>query len=144
MKSQLAASLVLLVGLLMLSGSVFAHHGTAASYDQNRVTTVRGIVTEFVWSNPHSQLYFDVKDDQGNVTHWGAELHSPSLLTARGWTKTCIKPGEEIIIIGNPSKTNAPVMQLRSVKDLATGMVYYRELPGTQGEVKDAFQKPGN
>src|SRR5262245_38179550 len=46
---------VLLV--LMAAASLFAHHGTGISYDQDTWITVKGTVTEFAWKNPHSQLY---------------------------------------------------------------------------------------
>ena len=38
-----------------------AHHGNAA-YDLDNPITLKGTVTEFVWSNPHVQIYFDVKN----------------------------------------------------------------------------------
>ena len=31
---------------------------------------IKGVVTEFVWSNPHSQIYLDVKDKNGNPVTW--------------------------------------------------------------------------
>ena len=33
--------------LLILGVPVFGHHGTAVSYDQDKVVTVKGIVKEF-------------------------------------------------------------------------------------------------
>src|SRR5262245_19779650 len=48
--------------ILLTTISLSAHHGTAASYDSTRSLTLTGTVTEFVFSNPHAQLYFDVKD----------------------------------------------------------------------------------
>ena len=72
-------------------------------------TTLNGIVTEFVWSNPHCQLYFDVKDANGKVTNWAGELNSPSVLGREGWTKRQFKPGEQITITLFPSKAGTPV-----------------------------------
>src|SRR5665213_40982 len=57
---------VCLVAALMLANiPVLAHHGTAASYDAEKTVTLKGTVTEFVWANPHSQLHWDVKGDDG-------------------------------------------------------------------------------
>ena len=67
--------LVLAVLASFLMGtSLFAHHGTGTSYDMHKVIVVKGVVTKFVMSNPHSQMYFDVTDDKGVVTHWSAEM----------------------------------------------------------------------
>ena len=74
-----------LAGLFVLVSPVLAHHGTNISYDHSKPTILNGTVTEFVWSNPHCQLYFDVKDVSGKVTGWAGELNSPSVLGREGW-----------------------------------------------------------
>ena len=54
--------------IAIVCGSIpaFSHHGTSASYDMNKTVTLTGSVTEFVYSNPHAQLYMDAKDASGN------------------------------------------------------------------------------
>ncbi|HEV7967851.1 MAG TPA: DUF6152 family protein [Candidatus Acidoferrales bacterium] len=96
------------VVVFTLSGPALAHHGNAA-YDLENPITLRGVVSEFVWSNPHVQIYFDVKDDKGKVVHWASETVSPGLLSRAGWTKTELKPGDEITITLGPAKNGAPV-----------------------------------
>lgn len=102
------------VGIFVISMSVFAHHGTQVSYDMNKAINVKGVVTKFVWLNPHSQLYFDVKDKNGNVVTWGAEMRAPGNLVAEGYTRKelleRLKPGTEVTVTGNPSKSGAPVL----------------------------------
>jgi Family of unknown function (DUF6152) len=108
MKNNLLV-LLWVAGLLAFSGSVFAHHGTGASYDNSKPTQLKGIVTEFVWANPHAQLYFNVKDAKGNVVEWAGELNSPGVLRQQNWTKTTFKAGDEITITVFPSKAGTPV-----------------------------------
>ena len=55
---------------------LFAHHG-AASFDTGKTVTVKGTVTEYVWSNPHVLVKVDAKDDSGNVAHWVLEAWNP-------------------------------------------------------------------
>jgi len=102
------------VSLLVISMSLFAHHGTQISYDMNKAIDVKGVVTKFAWLNPHSQLYFDVKDKDGNVVNWAAEMRAPGNLTAEGYTRKelmeKLKPGTEVTVTGNPSKAGAPVV----------------------------------
>ena len=97
-----------LVPLFLLSGPLFAHHGTGASYDGSKQITLTGTVTEFVWRNPHAQLYFDVKDENGKMVSWSAELNSPGILAEEGWTRRMFKPGDVVTITVNPSKAGTP------------------------------------
>ncbi len=122
-------SFVLLVtaGAFCVSVPLFAHHGTGASYDQSKTVTLTGVVTEFVYSNPHAQLYIDVKDNSGKVVHWGGELNSPGNLRRDGWSKTTFKPGDQVTLSVNPSKAGTPIGVVDRSKPV---IVNGKELPG--------------
>jgi hypothetical protein len=74
MLRNLATALRFGVCLAALCVILLAHHGTATSYDNTKTFTTQATVTEFRYANPHPQLYFDVKDEQGNVAHWSGEI----------------------------------------------------------------------
>src|SRR5215471_16103971 len=99
--------------LLFLSMSAAAHHGNSA-YDEQARVTIKGVITEFVWTNPHCQIYLDVKDKNGNVVHWGVETNSPAILTRAGWTSRSVKFGDEVTIILCPAKNGAPIAYIGS------------------------------
>ena len=109
MKNRSFVVLAVTVAWLTVSISMLAHHGTNISYDHTKPTTLKGTVTEFVWANPHSQLYFDVKGEKGNLVHWGGELNSPGVLAKQGWTRKHFKPGDEITLTVFPSKAGSAV-----------------------------------
>lgn len=96
------------VALLAAPGTMFGHHGNAA-YDLAKPITLKATVTEFAWSNPHVQIYFDAKDGNGRIVHWASETVSPGLLSRAGWSKNDLKPGDQITITVAPSKNGAPV-----------------------------------
>ena len=129
-----SACCVTTVCLLILSVPALAHHGNAA-YDLDNPITLKGTVTEFAWSNPHVQIYFDVKDGKGKVTHWASETVSPGLLSRAGWNKTELKPGDEIAITLGPAKNGAAVGYALKIV-LANGKVLQlgqgRDLPNQQ------------
>ena len=100
--------LLLLPTLLLSVGVVFAHHGNTA-YDETARVRIKGTVTEFIWTNPHSQIYLDVKDSSGKIVHWGVETNSPGILTRAGWTRRALKAGDQITIILCPAKNGQPV-----------------------------------
>jgi hypothetical protein len=114
MKSKLLMSLALVVGLLAVCGPVLAHHGNAA-YANKVVEFKQATVTKFLWSNPHSLIDFDVKDDKGNVAHWVAETASPEALRLIGWSKTSIGPGDVITVYMYPAKTGNPAGRLNKI-----------------------------
>jgi hypothetical protein len=100
--------------LLFVSISASAHHGNAA-YDLKKIT-VKATVTAWVWSNPHTILKFDVKDDKGNVVHWLGEWDAPSTLVNFGITAKSIKSGEEVTVaMEGIAKSGQPVGRVRKV-----------------------------
>src|ERR1044071_6790707 len=58
MTRKLAAfSFVLTVGFLLIGIPLFAHHGTAGVYDNTVRITTKATVTQYIWANPHVQVY---------------------------------------------------------------------------------------
>jgi hypothetical protein len=102
-------SMGLVVGVLVACGTMFAHHGSALEYQMDKNVTVKGMVTEFVWANPHARLKFDVANAQGNPVHWITEMDSPGVLTRSGWNKKTIQPGDAITVTMHPSRSGEPV-----------------------------------
>jgi len=94
----------------LMSSAAFAHHGTAVSYDQDNWYTVKGTVTEFRWRNPHSALFLDTTDENGNAINYTIELPSPLLMSRSiGWNRASFKPGDQVEFRVHPSITGAPV-----------------------------------
>lgn len=105
---------LLAVGVITGVFPLFAHHGTGVSYDASHPLTMKGVVTEFHYANPHPQLYFDVTDDKGNVVHWGGEFYpNPAQLIQGGWGKkrseAALPVGMHITITVSPSRAGTPV-----------------------------------
>jgi len=111
MKSKLLAVLAAGVVLLMISGPMFAHHG-GSEYDTKHAVTVTGSVTEYRFTNPHVQIHFDVKDENGNVEKWVAESASPQRLYSFGWNAKTLKPGDKITVTGAQRKDGQKVMSV--------------------------------
>jgi hypothetical protein len=112
MKFKFAMYLILVASFLMLNVPLSAHHGTGVAYEVDKLVTVKGTVTDWLWSNPHCGLLFDVTDDKGNVVHWGAELGNPHQMSGAGFARDSFKPGDKITATGHPAKSGAPRMTL--------------------------------
>jgi hypothetical protein len=128
MKSRLAILFALICFLLMGSSPMFAHHGNSA-YDMSKTVPMKATITKFEYSNPHTQVYYDVADDKGNVEHWVAETTNPAMLNRVGWSKETLKPGDQVILFVNPNKVGAKITFLQKVvfsdgKELSTAKAF--------------------
>jgi hypothetical protein len=121
MKTRLLAVL-LVAGVLAICVPMFAHHGNQA-YEAARVEIKDVTVKEFLWANPHCIVRFDAKDESGKVTHWTAEMTSPSALSIDGFAKSMLKPGDVITVDITVSKTGNPVGWIRGIT-FADGSVW--------------------
>jgi Family of unknown function (DUF6152) len=108
MKQYEMKASIAVAALLMICIPLWAHHGNA-SYDDKNPVTIKGTVTEFAWTNPHVQIYLDVKDDKGKVIHWSVETYSPGKLVRAGWSKDVVKVGDQVTITLIPARSGAPV-----------------------------------
>ena len=116
--------LALVAGVALLGGAtVSAHHSFSATYTGEKIE-IEGVVKEFVWRNPHSFLRIDVTDKDGTTKTWALEWGSISQLSQAKMTRTTLKPGDKLIITGQPSRdTNddAPRLLLQTVKRVSDG-----------------------
>jgi hypothetical protein len=118
MMSKLKIISLAVVALLVVSAPLFAHHGNA-SYETSKTVTVKGTVTDFVWSNPHVFVKLDGKDESGNTVHWIVEGQNPVSMMAIGWTKNTFKPGDEVEMDVMQAKNGNPVGFLGSASPTA-------------------------
>ena len=102
------------VGVLLVSVPLAAHHG-AAALDTGKQMTLKGTVTEWIWSNPHCFLQFEAKDDTGSVRNWAVETQNPTTMTQRGFSRTSFKAGDEVTVILEPVKNGQPIGRLLTV-----------------------------
>jgi len=101
----IAVAVVAVIGLVALRGvPAVAHHSAAPFYDATKHVEVQGTVTRFLFKNPHSFLYFEVVDANGQKAEWQIELGPAASLTRTGWTPETLKPGTAIKAAGQPSR----------------------------------------
>ena len=122
MSRRIIARLVIGVALLMSPALVVAHHG-AATFDTVGEITIKGTVTEWVWSNPHSILRLEVKAADGTVKTWSVASANIADLSKRGWSRRLFKPGDEVTVLIQPAKSGEPVGMIRNVT-LADGQKF--------------------
>jgi len=128
MRSKAAIFLAGMACFLAMSVATFAHHGNSA-YDMSKTVPVKATVTKFEYSNPHTQVYYDVTNEKGEVEHWVAETTNPAMLNRVGWNRDTLKPGDQVTLWVNPNKVGAKVTFLQKVtmpdgKELSTAKAF--------------------
>lgn len=125
---HLALLLVMGMAASMTAIPAMAHHGNAA-YDMEKVVPLKATITGFEFGNPHVQIFFDTKDDSGKVLHWNCEGTNPAMLQRIGWTRTSLKPGDQVTLYIHPNKNPEINVGLLVKAVLANGQVLESKNP---------------
>ena len=88
-------TVIVALALAGAASGALAHHSTAM-FDMQHTITIKGTVTQFDWTNPHTFIFMDVASSAGATEHWGIEGMSPNYLDRNGWTRHTLKPGDKI------------------------------------------------
>jgi len=91
-----------------------AHH-SFAMFDASKTITLQGNIKEFHWTNPHSWIFLNVADPEGQSKEWAIELGSPSGLVRQGWVPKTLTPGMNVKIVIRPLKDGKPGGQFLAV-----------------------------
>ena len=112
----------------LLGGMLWAHH-SVAGYDAQKEVVLHGIVKEFNWRNPHVYVVWEVKDPSGKVVEWAGEMNSPTSMIQVGMNRNSLKPGDEIILTINPSKTGNSLGIIRKITMADGRLIVDRFMP---------------
>jgi hypothetical protein len=112
--------------LLLALPPLRGHHAFAAEFDANKPVKFTGTVKKMEWINPHAWIRINVKDAQGKDTEWMIEAAAPNALLRRGWTKSSLLEGTEIVVEGfqaidGSNKANGSIITTKDGKKLFVG-----------------------
>ena len=102
-------SFVVALALISMTLGVraFAHHSFAATYLEDQKVTIEGQLVQFLLRSPHSFVHVNVKESDGSTNRYVVEWGSPQQLGGQGVSRDTLKPGDHVIISGNPGRNPA-------------------------------------
>jgi len=100
-------TVLLTLAALLASASVWGHHSFAAVYLEDEEITIEGTLVQFLWRNPHTLVHVMVEGNDGAMTRWVVEWGSLTQLGASGVSRDTLRPGDHIVINGNPGRNPA-------------------------------------
>jgi hypothetical protein len=90
--------------LALAAAQADAHHSFAAVYRAAEQIEIEGKVVQFLFRNPHSILHVLVPDESGTTTRWAIEWQGATQLGANGVSAQTLRPGDPVIVTGNPGR----------------------------------------
>ena len=113
--STLVALGALAAGFAFRPAPMSAHHSFAAEFDGSKPVTLKGIVIQIDWTNPHVWFYINVKGEDGRVVRWACEMGAPHQLQGRGWLRDTMKIGDEVTVDGSLARDGSKRANARTV-----------------------------
>ena len=96
---------LLVLAVMLLAGvAAYAHHSYAATYDTSKEVKLEGKLLQFSFKNPHSYVTVQAPDAKGAMQRWAVEWAGTSQLASRGVTQETLKIGDEVTVVGRPSR----------------------------------------
>ena len=134
LRTPIATTLALVIALSLIAGTARAHHSFGAVFDANKPVTLTGVVTKLEWTNPHSHLFIEVKDDRGTIASWALEGYPATVLARTGWTRDgTVKVGDVVTIFGWRARDGSLTAHLRQAT-LPDGRKLFFGPPAGTGE----------
>ncbi|MET0252083.1 MAG: DUF6152 family protein [Novosphingobium sp.] len=129
MRRTTASFAAALLAASPLLGSAASAHHSFAMFDPTKARTLRGVVREFRWVNPHVSLFVMADTPNGAPPElWAVELTSPGNLTRLGWSRRSLKPGDRVLVEINPLRNGQRGGGFRKVTLIDTGQVLQARL----------------
>ena|SRR5216684_6479418 len=129
MRAKKVLTVLFVLGLFAAFAGVASAHHSVAGFDNKKEVELKGTIVSFVWRNPHVIVVWDVKDESGKTVQWSGEMNSPTSMIQVGMNRNSLKPGDEVIVTINPSKTNNPIAVVRKVTMADGKLVVDRIVP---------------
>lgn len=113
MHSKVLGPLLAILGLMMSAVPAPAHHAPSG-FDATGPITLRGVITEIRWANPHTWFYIETTDRAGKAVSWRVQGEGPTWLARHGIALGFLKVGDRVTIKGYQSRDTS--------RNLAAGM----------------------
>ena len=107
MTRRIVAAFVVTLELALAHGRTVAAHHSSAMYDRDRPVTIRGVVKEFRWTNPHVSMIIETEGANKKRERWVVEATSPGNLSRNGWSRTSVNAQDRVEVVAAPLRDGA-------------------------------------
>jgi uncharacterized protein DUF6152 len=130
MGTPMNTRLMIIVGVAVAlsTGVPLRAHHSGLTLFSDTTSTLKGVVKNWVWSNPHCLLTVEVTGADGQAAQWVIELQAPNSIYPGGYRRTTFKPGDAVTLTVHPVKNGRPYGRIVSSvladgRELGDGML---------------------
>jgi hypothetical protein len=120
-----------LIAVFALMGLPASAHHSGAQYDYSQRITLSGVVTRMEWANPHSRLFVEARNANGETAQWQFDLPSVNRLVRLGWTRHALNAGDKVMVICSPLRGTPLVAWAVNVLDASGKKLFVGSPSGT-------------
>ena len=91
-----------LQAMLLVALPVSAHHSDAG-IDMESIVAFEGVVTDFVWRNPHVYVLVDRIGEDGQTVEWELQMGPINVISRRGWRRDTLQSGDRVSVRAHAS-----------------------------------------
>ena len=91
--------IVIFLLLVLTTPTLFAHHSVPGQFDMSHEVEWRGVITKIDWINPHTYIYLEVTDAEGNKVTWRLESIPTAMMRKAGLTVEMIMGGGATVTV---------------------------------------------
>ena len=118
--------------LILAGGHASAHHSFAASFTTDEIVR-EGVVSRYVFRNPHVIIFMSVENESGEQAEWMAEGSAATSLRRAGWSADTIQPGELVRVTGNAGRDGKLMISMEHVEVLDSDSLAVLRTPSMSG-----------
>ncbi len=127
--------LIAVAVVLVWTASAYSHHSASAVYDVLDEMEIQGEIVQVSLRNPHSAVFVEAPDENGEMTRWGVSWGAATRLRAQGGDN--FRVGDQVVVTGNPGRNAADhrllmISIVRPSDGLSWGLEAGQEIQGAR------------
>ena len=79
------------------------------------IVAFEGVVTDFVWRNPHVYVLVDRAAEDGGAVGWELQMGPINVISRRGWRQDTLRPGDRVSVRAHASLGGRPYGIVESI-----------------------------
>ncbi|MDE0001266.1 MAG: DUF6152 family protein [Rhodospirillaceae bacterium] len=95
-------ALASLQAMMFVALPLSAHHSDAG-IDMESIVAFEGVVTDFVWRNPHVYVLVDRVGEDGEAVEWELQMGPTNVMSRRGWRRDTLQSGDRVSVRAHAS-----------------------------------------